>query len=255
MKTAGRGLSPALLAAARLTDGCVAPAPTPASPAGVLHLCTTMPPRAHYHQRLLSGSLHPQRPRSVRPAAAYHQRGQDALRSAAFAAPETWHEPLDRTDAKYVVQPAGHGFIHPVTVDEVRTRLAELPTALVEPLEVVQFSQMTRKRKLFPCYGMQWGPNVYLYPMEASLVEVYTRPPKPLQLMEAKMFGGEWSQQGQQWQLTWTEAAIKDFYLNNVLIHELGHVLDTRNTRTDDRERYAIWFATEYGYRASRGRR
>ena len=37
--------------------------------------------------------------------------------------------------------------------------------------------------------------------------------------------------------------------------HELGHVLDTRNTNSDARERYAIWFATEYGYRASRGRR
>ena len=58
-----------------------------------------------------------------------------------------------------------------------------------------------------------------------------------------------------EWTLTWTPENLKDFYLNNVLIHEIGHVLDKRNTRTADRERYANWFAIEYGYRASRGRK
>ncbi len=45
-----------------------------------------------------------------------------------------------------------------------------------------------------------------------------------------------------------TTAAIKDFYLNNILIHELGHLLDERNTSYTDRERYAEWFAIKYGY-------
>ena len=177
------------------------------------------------------------------------------MRSCDFTAPETWHEPVGEESPKYVVQTAGPGFVHPVTHDEIKERLADLAPALVEPLEVVQLSTMTRKRKLFPCYGMQWGPNIYLYPIEESLVEVYSRTPRPEQLVEAKMFGGVWSQSGKQWHLSWTEAGIKDFYLNNVLIHELGHVLDTRNTNSEARERYAIWFATEYGYRASRGRR
>lgn len=114
---------------------------------------------------------------------------------------------------------------------------------------------MTRKRQLFPLYGMQWGPNVYLYPMEASLVETYRKPPTPEQLIEARMFGGVWSQSGREWRLTWTPGAIRDFYLNNVLIHEIGHVIDQRNMNSVARERYANWFATEYGFRASRGRR
>lgn len=114
---------------------------------------------------------------------------------------------------------------------------------------------MTRKRSLFPCYGLQWGPNVYLYPIEESLVETYTRPPKPEQVIEAKMYGGVWTQDGKLWRLSWTEHALRDFYLNNVLIHEIGHVNDTRNRNQNARERYADWFAIEYGYRASRGRR
>ena len=188
--------------------------------------------------------------------AAYRQRaGVSNRRSGAFSAPEQWHEPTGVAGVRCVHESAGDGYLHPVTEAEVRDRLAELPAEFVEPLEVIQFSRMTRKRSLFPYYGMQWGPNIYLYPIEASLEETYSRQPLPGQIIEARMFGGEWSQAGSQWKLCWTEATIRDFYLNNVLIHELGHVLDQRNTRFEKREQYANWFATEYGYRASRGRR
>ena len=44
------------------------------------------------------------------------------------------------------------------------------------------------------------------------------------------------------WKLVWSEEAIRDFYLNNILIHELGHLVDTRNTRYVDRERFASGF-------------
>jgi hypothetical protein len=170
-----------------------------------------------------------------------------------FNAPETWHESTGRTKLKVVVEPAGQGYIHPVSIAEIRERLAQLPAHLVSGLEVLQLSRMTRKRRTFPCYGMQWGTSVYLYPIEESLVEPYVRPPKPAQLIEAEMFGGKWAKEGDVWTLTWTPESIRDFYLNNVLIHEIGHINDQRNSNYQDRERYANWFAIEYGYRVSRG--
>lgn len=175
--------------------------------------------------------------------------------SSGYTAPELWHEPSDAKDIRYIVQPAGPRYRHAVTVEEVRDRLSQLPREFVDPIEVIQFSPMSAKRKLFPCYGMQWGENIYLYPIEESLVETYVRPPKPQQVIEAKMHGGVWTEEHGKYQLHWSEQAIKDFYLNNVLIHEIGHVLDRRNTNAEKREQYAIWFAIEYGYRASRGRR
>ncbi len=190
----------------------------------------------------------------MRPAVAYRQRRRQDEIASHFSAPETWHEPHERTEIEFIVQPAGNGYVHPVTVDEIRNRLAALPEHLTSTVEVVQLSSMTRKRQLFPLYGMQWGPNVYLYPIESSLTETYLRPPRPEQLIEARMYGGRWSQEGNEWKLTWSPETIRDFYLNNVLIHEVGHVNDTRNTNSQKREQYAIWFATEYGYRASRGR-
>jgi hypothetical protein len=156
--------------------------------------------------------------RDLRPAAAYRQRGwQPDLEAEDFNAPETWHPAREKSRIRYIQQAAGQGFRHAVTVADVRERLSLLPQKYTRNLKVVQFSGMTRKRQLFPCYGMQWGASVYLYPMEESLVEIYRHPPTPQQQIEARMFGGRWSNDGKLWRLTWTEQTIKDFYLTDVI--------------------------------------
>jgi hypothetical protein len=174
-----------------------------------------------------------------------------------FVPPENWHEPReDGAEYRIVVQQPGEGFRHVLTPDEARDRLAQLPRHFLNGLEVVQFSRMTRKKLSFPCYGMQWGAALYLYPIEESLIESYSSPPKPSQLNEVRMYGGRWiNEEPGVWQLVWTERAIKDFYLNNILIHELGHLLDDRNSRSLDRERYAEWFALEHGYKPTQHQR
>jgi hypothetical protein len=191
--------------------------------------------------------------RDRRPVAAFRHRGwQAGLKLEDFNAPEVWHPSDAGRRGRFIVQPAGAGFCHAVSVEEVRDRLDQLGLRFTHNLKVVQLSSMTRKRQFFPCYGMQWGTAVYLYPIEDSLVEVYSRPPAPQQQIEARMYGGRWSHDGKLWRLTWTAETIKDFYLNNVLIHEVGHLNDNRNANSRDRERFANWFAIEYGYRPTR---
>lgn len=170
---------------------------------------------------------------------------------APFVPPEDWHEPSGRKGGDYriIVQPPGPGYRHVVTPEEIRHRLSQLPSLMLDSLEVVQLSRVTRKKQTLPCYGMQWGSSLYLYPIEENLIEYFVRPPTPAQRNEARMYGGRWVHANTGWQLIWTEAAIKDFYLNNILIHELGHLLDHRNSSYTDRERYAEWFAIEHGYR------
>jgi len=167
-----------------------------------------------------------------------------------FLPPEDWHEPADESNSyRVIVQDPGPGYRHVVTREEVVARLDEIPEEFRRPLQFLQLSRMTRKKKSFPCYGMQWGATVYLYPMELSLTETYDWPPKPSQVIEAEMYGGRWTNiGGSAWSLVWSETAIKDFYLNNILIHELGHLLDNRNRGYTDRERFAEWFAVRYGY-------
>lgn len=173
-----------------------------------------------------------------------------------FAPPEDWHEPRgDGRDYRVVVQPPGEGYCHVVTPSQVRERLRQVPQEFLKDLEVVQLSRMTRKKQSFPCYGMQWGSTLYLYPLEDTLEEWFAAPPRPEVMNEARMYGGRWDEPAPgSWRLTWTPQAIQDFYLNNILIHELGHLVDDRNSTYTDRERFAEWFAIQYGYRATGGR-
>jgi hypothetical protein len=173
-------------------------------------------------------------------------------RRGPFLPPETWHEPQseESPDYRILTEDPGPGFVHVVQADEVRDRLGQLPEWMLEPLEIVQLSRMTRKKRLFPCYGMQWGTSLYLYPIEETLVETFDSPPKASVFNEAKMYGGRWEHsEGNLWRLHWNLPSIRDFYLNNILIHELGHLLDQRNCSAVDRERFAEWFAIEHGYR------
>ncbi len=173
-----------------------------------------------------------------------------------FSPPEDWHESPDvptNGSFRIRVQSPGEGYRHVISPAEIRARLAKLPPTMTAPLHIVQLSRLTRKKRSYPCYGMQWGQAIYLYPMEEDLTEHYMGPPTPAELNEARMYGGCWEQVSiDRWRLRWTEAAIKDFYLNNVLIHELGHILDDRNSNARDRERYAEWFAIHHGYRPTR---
>lgn len=197
-------------------------------------------------------------PRRFRHGSALSQRTRGAEKSQRnqFVPPEDWYEPSEakRPDYRIVVQQPGPGYRHVVTPDEVRWRLSQVPPSMLEGLEVIQLSRMTRKKQSFPCYGMQWGSTVYLYPIEDTLIEFYGRPPAPAQRNEAHMYGGRWVQSGCEWKLVWTEESLRDFYLNNILIHELGHLLDDRNSSYTDRERFAEWFAIEHGYKRSQPR-
>jgi hypothetical protein len=189
-------------------------------------------------------------------AASKRARGAPRDEIQPYAPPEDWHAGTggDRS-YRIVVQPPGPGYRHVVTATDIRHRLSGLPTELLQPLEVIQLSRMTRKKQTFPCYGMQWGNSLYLYPLEESLVEYFHSPPRPGLVNEVRMYGGRWVQEAPStWKLIWTPAAIKDFYLNNILFHELGHLLDDRNTNTTQREQYAEWFAIRFGYLPSRRR-
>jgi hypothetical protein len=182
-------------------------------------------------------------------------RGGDRGPRSTHQPPEVWYEPRNTGDGQYriVLQPPGDGYVHVLTPEDIRQRLAQVPPVFLRNLEVVQLSRMTRKKRSYPCYGLQWGAAIYLYPIEESLVEYYGRPPKPAELREAAMYGARWVQESPHtWALHWTWPAIRDYYLNNVLIHELGHIVDQRNRNYLDRERYAEWFAIEYGYKPSR---
>lgn len=140
--------------------------------------------------------------------------------------------------------------MHPATGEEVRDFIQDLPARIFpDSLEIVQLSTQTRKRLIKPLYGMQWGTAVYLYPIESDLRATFTQAPTPVQKQSTEKYGGRWiNNQNGEWHLVWeTQEAVRDYYLHNVLMHEIGHMHDKRNTNFEKREQFADAFAIEYG--------
>src|SRR5262245_24127452 len=76
-------------------------------------------------------------------------RGTEYRRQGPAMPPENWYEPTELATGVYriIVQDPGEGYKHVLTPLEIRQRLAQLPPAMLQRLEVVQLSQMTRKKR------------------------------------------------------------------------------------------------------------
>ena len=62
--------------------------------------------------------------RGARPAAAFRQRyhGEKGY-TEGFGAPEVWHDPTGRDHIRFITEPAGAGYLHPVTSEEALERI------------------------------------------------------------------------------------------------------------------------------------
>lgn len=82
--------------------------------------------------------------------------------------------------------------------------------------------------------------------------QVWRTLPKPSLLHEYQRAGASITPDGQRWRVQFDAASLRQFYLRDVLMHELGHHVDRGNFafKTDRKaERLAEWFATENGYK------
>lgn len=174
-----------------------------------------------------------------------------------YSVPEKWYEPTGNTDPNgYTIYefPAGEGYMHPASIDDVEGRLLQLPEHVRSYVEVIELSRQTRKKVRENLYGQQWGTAVYLYPVDDSLIEVFDTKDAALE-HDTKKFGGKWHPDNNKWILEWTESTIRDYYLENVLLHEVGHIVDSHNSRYRDRESFANAFAQKHRKKRARSKK
>ena len=93
-------------------------------------------------------------------------RGAEKSDCTPFAPPEDWHEPTEQDTEHYrvIVQDPGPGYVHVVTEQEIRERLAQMPAEVLRPLDVVQLSRMTRKKTQHALLWYAMGSNAVPVP-------------------------------------------------------------------------------------------
>lgn len=148
-------------------------------------------------------------------------------------------------------------FIMPVTIDEVKNLLRSVPQQFVSGLEGVFLLGGSKKQALswvnFAAYGRYGRNKIYLHPYPKKyLIRRYSSPPKPHVLIDYKRTGALITEKPGKFIVEFTPDALRQFYLRDVLMHEIGHHVDRDNFGKKPRRReesFAEWFATEHGFR------
>jgi hypothetical protein len=120
---------------------------------------------------------------------------------------------------KIIELPTMAGFIPPCSAGEVKAQLASCPVEFVKGLRAIFILSGTTKQlkswgRATTFYGHYWSSCVFLHAYPFGRSELIS---------------------------------LRRFYLRDVLMHEIGHHLDTRNQTRKDKERFADQFAARHG--------
>lgn len=167
---------------------------------------------------------------------------------------------LHRTPGLTVITQRIHAdFILPVSEADIRETLASVEQHFLTGLAGVVVLGGAKKqdrsfRRLF-AYGCYCENAIFLHPFPRRFMDqIWRTLPKPSLLNDYERAGAHITPDGRHWRVQFDEESLRRFYLRDVLMHELGHHVDRGNfaSKTDRKaERFAEWFATEHGYKAS----
>ena len=121
------------------------------------------------------------------------------------------------------VKPQLSEFIHPCKRADIRAKLKQMPASSYEGLRAVFILSGTRKqqtswRSKLGCYGMYWNSCVFLFPY---------------------LYLHTWYH--------YTFDDLRQFYLNDVLVHEIAHHIDRNRIAPKDKsEGFANAYVQEH---------
>jgi hypothetical protein len=158
---------------------------------------------------------------------------------------------------KIYVRPLHEDFIRPYGIDDIEKTLRTVPVKFLRGLDRILLLGGTKKQnqvawgKLFR-YGFynscQWIA-LTAYPKKMMQM-IYDGPIRPHHQHEFQKTFTKTYQEGDDWIVQFDEESLKMFYLQDTLIHEIGHHVDwrRRNHWNDVTEEFAEWFAQAYGF-------
>lgn len=158
---------------------------------------------------------------------------------------------------KYYETPLHDEFIRPCSLEDIVETLQTVPERFLKSLCGIYSPGGTRKQAQVAYsrkfrYGAYCRGFITLFPFPKKLLKQYfPSPPAPHIQHEYYRSHVKTYQQGNSWVVEFDEAALRTFYLKDVLLHEIGHHLDWLRRKKMEKltEEFAQWFASEYGFK------
>lgn len=147
----------------------------------------------------------------------------------------------------YIVDPPPKGYVYPCEVQDIREKLETIKPEMLRNVAVIHL-----------CNQVKMNPGVDAHIIENSVIRIYPVPeklrwrygrrkPNPAECQERIEFGAYWQKIDDQWFLRWDRDSLKQYFLDHILLHEIGHSLDDLYVGTHKGEKYAEAFAHRVG--------
>jgi len=160
----------------------------------------------------------------------------------------------------YILDNPSREFYFPVSIDEIKEFLNKLPVEHSKNLTHIWLRKMSKKEyekegSYQGCFICGSGVQlIVLYPFPKNLTMQFgRRKPPQATLKWYSAYNPDLKQANGNWHLKWTEDQIKRYYLEGLLLHEIGHKVDSIYKRfwsksySDKAEKYANNFAYYWG--------
>lgn len=164
------------------------------------------------------------------------------------------HNLLPPTDGMespvYIVDNPSRDFFFPVTVEDLKKFLSKLPPELARYLTHIWLKKRSKKdadkkeayQGAFICGGDV--QLIVLHPFPKDLIMRFgkKKPGKSI-LKWYSAYPVELLQEDNEWLLKWTKEGIRKYYLEGLLLHEIGHKVDSY---------YQRYWSSSYGIKAEK---
>jgi hypothetical protein len=148
---------------------------------------------------------------------------------------------------RYIIDPPPKGYVYPCTIDDIRAKFGELSPKTLRNIFVIHLCNQVKMNPGVDAHICD-GTDIRIYPVPEKLRWNYGwNKPSPAFAQERLEFGAYWRLIDDEWWLCWDKDLLKDYFLNHVLMHEIGHSLDNVHRGTNAGEKLAEAFAHRVG--------
>ncbi len=140
----------------------------------------------------------------------------------------------DQETPIFMVDNPSRDFFFPVTIEEIKTTLRQLPQEHTEGLTHIWLrkfrkTDFVKGNTLQGCFICGSKVNlIILYPFPMDLkMNFGHKKPSQKKLKEYAPYTTDLQHDKSGWHLKWTEDKVKKYYLENLLLHEIGHHLES----------------------------
>ena len=133
----------------------------------------------------------------------------------------------------YIVDNPSRDYFFPITVDDIEYTISKLPAFHTEKITHIWLKKNSPKENYQGCFITGSGVNLivlYAFPVDLKMRFGIKKPSQKI-LRWYSAFHPNLVLENEEWALQWSKESIKQYYLEGLLLHEIGHQIDSRHKR------------------------